>query len=473
MGGYDIFMSKRISDNEWSEPQNIGFPINTSDDDLFFVPSKKQGKGFYSLKNDSVSHISLITYEKIQEEKLYILHGALAFSDDSRSMENSGISILKETGDTIKKVKPGDEGEFSYQVKAGSYIVCFAAKGYSTFKKQVYISENNQTQDIVVNGTLDPIAVEKGEYISIRSILFDYNSDAINREASLMLERLIQIMKSYPTLSLEIAGHSDSKGAFGYNRKLSLQRAQAVANYFITRGIEPSRFITHGFGDILTIARNTNPDGSDNPAGRRFNRRAEIRVINYDDSKIVIEEPAIPQNLRINENYDYIICLSETNTIINKAQWLPALDTSLISVANIDNENFYLYGMPTSKVEILSRLKKINNVVREAFIIPQKYFEVLNTRNQFKNENSFTIQLAALKRQVDVSFFRNLQNVEHHPGSDGLNRYSWGTFKSYPEASQNLKTVKEKGYNDAYVVPVSKFKNDLQRKDLPNKFRTD
>jgi outer membrane protein OmpA-like peptidoglycan-associated protein len=467
MGGYDIFLSKRISENEWSEPQNMGYPINTSDDDMFFVPSKTLGKGYYSIKPDSVSHISLIAYGKFQEEKLYSLHGALTFSDDSRSMENSDISILKESGDTLKHLKPGNEGEYSYQVRAGSYIVYFAAKGYSTYKKQVYISENSQTQDIVVNASLDPIAVEKGEYITIRSILFDYNSDAIGREASLMLERLIQIMKMYPALSLEIAGHSDSKGAFGYNRKLSLQRAQAVANYFISRGIEPSRFITHGFGDILTIARNSNPDGSDNPAGRRFNRRAEIRVVNFDDSKIVVEEIIVPENLRINDNYEYVICLTESNAIIDKSQWSPALDTSLISVVNSDAQYIYMYGVPSSKIEALSRLKKINNIVHEAFIVPQKYFEVLNTKNLLKNENIFTIQLAALKRHVDVSFFHNLQDVEYHPGSDGLNRYSWGIFKSYKEASWNLKLIKDKGFKDAYVVPVSKFKSDIQGKDFP------
>ncbi len=279
MGGYDIFISHRISENEWSEPQNIGYPINTSDDDLFFVPSKIQGKGYYSLKPDSVSHISLITYGKIQEEKLFNLHGTLTFSDDSRSMENSEISILKESGDTLKHLKPGREGEYSYPLRPGSYIVGFDAKGYSTYKKQVYISENSQSQDIIVNGNLNPIAVERGEYITIHSILFDYNSDTINREASLMLERLIHIMNTNPELSLDIAGHCDSKGDFGYNRKLSLQRARAVANYFISHGIEPSRFITHGFGDVLKIAKNTKADGSDNPAGRRFNQGSKSGLL--------------------------------------------------------------------------------------------------------------------------------------------------------------------------------------------------
>ncbi len=283
-----------------------------------------------------------------------------------------------------------------------------------------------------------------------------------------MLERLIHIMNTNPELSLDIAGHCDSKGDFGYNRKLSLQRARAVANYFISHGIEPSRFITHGFGDVLKIAKNTKADGSDNPAGRRFNRRVEIRVVNYDESKIIVEEPAIPQNLRIQENYDYIICLSENNSIIDKSKWARSLDTSIISVANIDNQYFYLYGFPSSKIEALSRLKKINNIIHEAFIVPQKYFEVLNNRSQFKNEKSFTIQLEALKRYVDVSFFSNIQNVEYHPGSDGLNRYTWGIFKSYAEASGNLKMIKDKGYKDAYVVPVSKFKNDVQRKDSGN-----
>jgi outer membrane protein OmpA-like peptidoglycan-associated protein/Tol biopolymer transport system component len=462
MGGYDIFMSTSNPDNTWEPPQNLGYPINTSDDDVFFVPSKRNGNAYYSLKSEPVKRISMVSFGSLSAEKQCTVKGDISFSDNSKSMENVSIDILNPAGNITQSIKPNNEGTYSATLIPGSYTLQFTAEGYSTLKKPVLISNNLQNNEMVVNAMFNPTSIEKGEFLVIRSILFSYNSDSLDRDARLMLERLILFMKKYPVLSLEIKGYCDNKGPFAYNKKLSLRRAQAVADYFISRGIEPTRFILHGFSDMVTIATNTNPDGSDNPAGRRFNRRVEISVVNYNDTNIINEEIIVPENLKVKEDYKYVICLEESDNLIDKRKWASDLDTSLITIANVDAHYNYLYGKPETKIKALSNLKKINKTVNDAYIMPGRYFEILSTTKTKPSENAFTIQIAAMKRRLEPSSFDKLENVKLHPGSDGLNRYTYGIYKTYNEARKNLEKIKEKGYNDAYVVPVSKFRFDLR-----------
>jgi len=468
MGGYDIFVSHRISENEWSEPQNIGYPVNSTDDDLFFVPSKKTDKAYYTLKSDKLPQISLLDFGSTPELKLFTLRGSLSFSDDSHFYDLAKIAITGISGDSINLLKPDSNGEYFTQVRSGTFNVNFSAPGYNEVKESVYIPDSSKINNYIVDGKLQPVSIKKGEYITIRSILFDYNSYEIDQEESALLEQLIKIMNEYPELNLEIEGHTDSKGYSGYNRKLSLQRAKSVADYIITKGIDPNRFITQGFGDVFSIARNTNSDGSDNPEGRHFNRRAEIRILNPGTVQVINEDMLIPENLKIRDNYRYYICLLESNSRVKNSNWPHEIDTTQITVSDIDSHYLYRYGEPAPKLEALTSLKKVNSAIPEAFILPEKYFMNFSQKPQFSKNEKYTIQLAALKRMINISNFPNLGQIEIHEGKDGLNRYSWGIFNSIGEADSKLISIKEKGYKDAFVVPVSKF-NDTKQK-FPNKY---
>jgi outer membrane protein OmpA-like peptidoglycan-associated protein len=93
------------------------------------------------------------------------------------------------------------------------------------------------------------------------------------------LNKLAQMLKDNPTVSVEISGHTDSKGEDKYNQKLSQARAKSVVEYLISQGIEKSRLVAAGYGEAKPVAPNTNPDGTDNPEGREKNRRTEFKVI--------------------------------------------------------------------------------------------------------------------------------------------------------------------------------------------------
>ena len=93
------------------------------------------------------------------------------------------------------------------------------------------------------------------------------------------LDKLVQLLVDNPDIKIELSSHTDSVGTYEKNMGLSNRRAAASVNYLITRGIAPERLVAKGYGETKPIARNTNPDGTDNPAGRQLNRRTEFKIL--------------------------------------------------------------------------------------------------------------------------------------------------------------------------------------------------
>ena len=117
--------------------------------------------------------------------------------------------------------------------------------------------------------------------IDLKGVNFDYDKATLRPDAVSILGEAAEILKRYPQLRVEVAGHTDSKGADAYNQKLSERRASAVYDYLTGNGVDASRLIGPvGYGESRPIAPNTNEDGSDNPEGRAKNRRTELNVQN-------------------------------------------------------------------------------------------------------------------------------------------------------------------------------------------------
>ncbi|KRG64538.1 membrane protein [Stenotrophomonas humi] len=117
--------------------------------------------------------------------------------------------------------------------------------------------------------------------IDLKGVNFDFDKATLRSDAVSILSEATEILKRYPDLRVEVAGHTDSKGTDAYNQKLSERRAKAVYDYLTTNGVSAARLQGPiGYGESRPIAPNTNPDGSDNPEGRAKNRRTELNVQN-------------------------------------------------------------------------------------------------------------------------------------------------------------------------------------------------
>ena len=309
MGGYDIFKS-RYDDvtKKWSEPENLGYPVNTPDDDVFFVTSASGKHGYYASFNGNgygEKDIYMATFLGIEKPMVLNNEDNLLASIASPIKETviAPTMLIKEAQLTILKGFITDEitkkpleatieiidnqknevvATFNSNSSSGKYLVSLpAGKNYGiAVKKTDYLfhSENFDIpntaayQEIVKDVALKNIVV--GSKIILKNIFFDFDKSTLRTESTNELERLTNLLKvDAPTLKIEISGHTDSKGADAYNKVLSNNRAKAVVDYLISKGISPDRLTSAGYGEEQPIATN------DTDEGRQLNRRTEFKII--------------------------------------------------------------------------------------------------------------------------------------------------------------------------------------------------
>ncbi|MBN2466593.1 MAG: OmpA family protein [Deltaproteobacteria bacterium] len=140
-----------------------------------------------------------------------------------------------------------------------------------------------ETQTTEIKTALKDVGAKETEteiHVDLRGdVLFDFDKCNIRPEAMEPLRKIGEIIKAYNSPHVIISGHTDTKGAEDYNRRLSEKRAETVKAWFAEcAGIDPRVMETKGYGETKPIAPNSNPDGSDNPEGRQKNRRVEIRI---------------------------------------------------------------------------------------------------------------------------------------------------------------------------------------------------
>lgn len=275
MGELDIFLSRIGENGQWSKPQNIGWPLNTTDDDLFFVPLANGTKGFLSGFDDEGFGGSDLFFVEFSPEPAEKKVPVLTLNDYRGIREKYHIRLTDtlETGMVLLSVIDDSNKKSEYYVP----IEFLARDG-----------------DITPEDTLPPM----NRCVTINSVFFEFNRYNINRYASYELEKTIYLMKLYPALELEIIGHTCSVGSNEVNQLLSEKRAKAVADYLTGRGIDKERIKTRGMGKRNPVAINSKPNGSDNPLGRSYNQRAEIRVITSGYEFILSEDVFVPEHVR-------------------------------------------------------------------------------------------------------------------------------------------------------------------------------
>jgi outer membrane protein OmpA-like peptidoglycan-associated protein len=261
MGGYDIFVSKLKASGQWSEPENLRYPINTTDDDLFFYP----------WNNGQVGYISLIREGGHGMKDIYAVQ-----PDDAKPLD-----ILL--------------AEFFEKSEKPLAIPLVAVIPAET------PAEPTTPAIPVLDITAEPVPAATPNEIQLDPVYFDFDNFLLSDAGKKQVDKLVQLLTDYPVARVMLMGHADAKGPAEYNLKLSEKRAEAVMNYITGKGIESMRIETKGLGEKNFAAINSNPDGTDNPEGRKLNRRVEYEIIGSNNTVIIIRMPAIPETLKIRE----------------------------------------------------------------------------------------------------------------------------------------------------------------------------
>lgn len=314
MGQYDIFKSVYDStERKWSEPINLGYPINTPDDDVFFVSTKDGKRGYYaSVREDGMGYLDIymVTIPDLNAPKDLLASKDVArIEKDQPQIDQEVKSVaVNDTKPTVLVVRIEDMVDES-PLDAKVSLISESTKIAIPFKKLekgVYeFTLNNKTdEEFMLASEKDgymfknfrivvPGITEKGKEIKrkiemdrlqvglssvLRNIYFDFNKASFTTNSYTELNKLEKLMSDNPGMKLEIAGHTDRVGTKDFNKYLSKKRANAVVNYLTNKGIDARRLSSVGFGEEKPLASN-----DDEKEGRALNRRVEFKVISKRD----------------------------------------------------------------------------------------------------------------------------------------------------------------------------------------------
>ncbi|MGL4597919.1 MAG: OmpA family protein [Bacteroidia bacterium] len=304
MGGFDILVSSFSEETmTWLDPMNIGYPVNTTDDDLYYIPTADNAHAYYSSAESpngaGEKDICYLTFPDRQQKTLTVLSGEIT-SIFGGVPPGTSITVTDvETGELVGTYQPNSAtGRYVIILPPGkNYSISYEAEDFLYQSDNVNITDSTDYQMINRPVELEPLKV--GQKIIVRNIFFDSGKSMLKPESKLELDKLVTLMKKYPKLVIEIAGHTDASGSDELNQRLSEQRAIAVANYLIENGIEKERLKTIGFGEKKPIAINNNPNGTPNKQGMALNRRFEFTILSVDGKFTDIVQPIdVPEKLK-------------------------------------------------------------------------------------------------------------------------------------------------------------------------------
>ncbi len=338
MGGYDIFKTELV-DGKWTSPTNIGYPVNTGADDVHFVMNKKGNRAYYaSVKENTIGHLDIyaVSFEpevnimfaannsdvsKTYTSKIYlkgkkdtsfalesqpINYPLSAYDNYSVKVESNGLkthqaeTILNSDGKdhnyygevTYEDIKD-DLGKVTGQkttfysatanldsiIKASpDYSSMNKTEAYSTITKKLASENNSGIKVVSYTDMIETVSTELAkDTISLRIIYFDFKDAKLTEQSNKDLENILSYLTTNKNTSVEIIGHTDSKGSDALNKVLSEKRAKAASTYFVSKGISKKRIKTAGMGETQPAVANENADGSDNPEARQKNRRVEFK----------------------------------------------------------------------------------------------------------------------------------------------------------------------------------------------------
>lgn len=512
IGGYDIFRSiyKRGS---WSHPAGLPFPVNKTGDDSFFIFNNRDSGFITSFYDERSGYRNIYTIKTGEHAEKRITADGIVTLQDDMAVDPQKASILltdARTGAPLRsipvqdpasyrlEIKPADfrivisqigskpdtvnirakadtvaitrhltdTGMYRFNVAPGDYLLYVRQPGYKTDTIALNLPADITGSIIHIKSALVPEKVFNQNFLMIKNILFDFDSYKLDDKARSILDMLRSLLVDYPELKIEVAGYTDSKGTLEHNMKLAENRADAVINYLTRAGISSSRLTRRAFGSSDFAALNSNADGSDNPEGRKYNRRATFGILDPKTGVIIRQESYTPRHLRHPSSFKYSIVLlkSEEELKPNLFSTLEMTATLFINSVSLESATAYVIGEFRSKQDALKYLLYARDRgFIDAYIVtqydlnkplPESVDEEILPKQE-PDDKKYTIQLAASRKPLNMSYFKNVEGVMEIYSQDKYYRYVTGKYSSVTMAKPQVSTLREAGFKDAFIRNLS------------------
>jgi outer membrane protein OmpA-like peptidoglycan-associated protein len=280
LGDNDIWMTKRLDKTwtKWSEPVNLGAPINTDGWDAFFTLDAGGEYAYLTSNKDTYGESDIVRVKLLEREKpdpVVLVSGNVYNAKTKQPLSASlvyetlpdgveaGNGLSNPTDGAFKIVLPYDK---NYSIRASA-------------DKFFAISENLNLDSLVKAGykeihkDLYLVPIEIGQIVRLNNVFFDFDKWDLRPESFVELDRVVKLLKDNPAIVIEMSAHTDSYGTDEYNFKLSDNRARSCMEYILSKGIAKDRITSKGYGETQPVATN------DTDEGRQLNRRVEFKIL--------------------------------------------------------------------------------------------------------------------------------------------------------------------------------------------------
>ena len=276
MGGMDLYMSRKLDDNTWSDPVNLGYPLNTFKNDISILISPKGDKGYFSSDREGgFGDLDLYSFnvdKKFKPLPITFIKGKIIDAESKLPLfAFFQLTDLKK-GNIISQMQSKlENGEFLITVPKNIDFALHAEKeGYMFYSRNIYRDSLSLSKDGFLIIELEK--VKPGTFI-LENIFFEKSKSSLKKSSLVELNKVLKLMQINPDLKIQISGHTDSDGDDDFNLELSINRAKSVVNWLIENSIDKNRLSFKGYGETRPIEENNSI------ANKAKNRRTELTII--------------------------------------------------------------------------------------------------------------------------------------------------------------------------------------------------
>lgn len=275
-GQTDLFLSRRINDSTWGKPENLGYPINTIDDQGSLIVGADGRTAIYASEGtDTRGGLDLYTFtlrEDIRAAKTLWVKGRVYDKNTGEGLPSTVELADVQSRRLVSKLQTDEDGNYLVTLPLGNvYAFSAAHVGYLFYSENFSLQTNIHDSIYTVDIPLEPI--KAGATVVLKNIFFDTKKFDLKPESLVELDKLVLLLNENPKLKIQLSGHTDNVGKPEDNLLLSNNRAKAVVSYLQSKGIAIARLSFKGFGATKPIADNKTEEG------RTQNRRTEMSVI--------------------------------------------------------------------------------------------------------------------------------------------------------------------------------------------------
>jgi outer membrane protein OmpA-like peptidoglycan-associated protein len=278
MGGRDLFMSKRKSDGTWGDPVNLGYPINTSDDErTLFIDAKGDLAYFASDREGGIGDLDIYCFklpESVKPTPVTYMKG-IVYDEQTKKPLGAAFQLIDlETGkQVVESYSDAKDGSFLVCLPVGkNYALKVSCEGGYLFYSENFELTNPKKGEDAFRKDVPLKKIAPGVKVVLKNVFFATDSYELKPESKTELDNLVAFLNTNATMRIELGGHTDNQGAKAHNKTLSQNRANSVKDYLIKHGIAADRLTAKGYADEVPV------DTNETDAGRANNRRTEFMV---------------------------------------------------------------------------------------------------------------------------------------------------------------------------------------------------